>query len=112
MQRRRWYSASMLKKVYVTMVVIFRSLVLARSQLPPRQRAGAPAATVFVPPAAIGASLASLDRLLNSDFTLALFFPNCHAAAAPFVLFRLKREGYSNCTAVATPEGLLVQATR
>ena len=43
---------------------------------------------------------------------VALFFPDCAAVAAPFVLFRLKREGYSGCHASATREGLLVDALR
>jgi hypothetical protein len=48
----------------------------------------------------------------ESGGRLALFFPDCAAAAAPFVMFRLKREGFSGCRASATREGLLIDALR
>jgi hypothetical protein len=38
--------------------------------------------------------------------------PDVHAIAAPFVLGRLKRKGYSNCRVVSQNGGLMVYADR
>lgn len=51
-------------------------------------------------------------RPLNSQGELRLFFPGCLAIAAPFVLFRLKREGFSRCSVQASSEGLQVRGWR
>ena len=53
-----------------------------------------------------------LEGAVGSGGRGALFFSDCAAMAAPFVLFRLKRGGYSGCRATATREGLLVDALR
>jgi hypothetical protein len=53
-----------------------------------------------------------MGRLLNSRGELRLFFPGCLAIAAPLVLFRLKREGFSRCSVEASDQGLLVQGRR
>jgi hypothetical protein len=55
---------------------------------------------------------ADLSRSLGPDGRLSFRIPGCAAAAAPFVLFRLKRSGFSDCRATATKEGLLVEARR
>jgi hypothetical protein len=39
-----------------------------------------------------------------------LVLPHVHAIAAPFILWRLKRKGYSNCRVVSREGGLLVFA--
>ena len=53
-----------------------------------------------------------MNRLLNSRGELRLFFPGCLAIAAPVLLFRLKREGFSNCTVESSKRGLLVRGRR
>lgn len=53
-----------------------------------------------------------MGRLANRRGELRLFFPYCLAIAAPALLFRLKREGFSACTVRAAKRGLLVQGTR
>jgi len=55
---------------------------------------------------------AGMQRLLNSQGDLQYFFPDCLSIAAPAVLFRLKREGFSRCTVQASQDGLLVQGRR
>lgn len=44
--------------------------------------------------------------------TRRLFFPYCMPIAAPFILFRLKRSGFSGCRVTVTDGGLLVTASR
>jgi hypothetical protein len=56
--------------------------------------------------------LADLDRAVNHYKELRLIIPGCFALAAPLLLFRLKRRGFSNSRAVMTDEGLLVAASR
>lgn len=53
-----------------------------------------------------------MGRFLNSQGELRLFFPRCLAIAAPLVLFRLKREGFSRCSVEASDRGLFVQGRR
>jgi len=53
-----------------------------------------------------------MDRYLNGQGELRLFFPDCLAVAAPVVLFRLKREGFSRCSVKVSDQGLLVRGRR
>ncbi|QEM69159.1 hypothetical protein FO488_13985 [Geobacter sp. FeAm09] len=56
---------------------------------------------------------ATLGAIL--DFPLShfpLFLPGVHPIAAFFILRRLKRRGYSNCTVHTTAKGLVVHAQR
>lgn len=53
-----------------------------------------------------------LGRFLNSQGELRLFFPGCLPIAAPAVLFRLKRQGFSRCRVEASGRGLLVRGMR
>ena len=114
-RRPRCHGRAMLTGFYVTALVMLRSL------LPPRpgsltagggEATAAPAGHLTVAPEDIPRCLAGLSRAAGKGGELALFFPGCRAPAAPFLLFRLKREGYSNCRAIATADGLLVEATR
>lgn len=101
----------MLTRCYITALVIFRALVPSRpGQVPPG--AAVPSGYCTVPPGEVGLCLGDLSRAVGKDGRLALFFPCCGAAAAPFVLFRLKRQGYSNCRATVTGDGMLVEGTR
>jgi hypothetical protein len=103
----------MLTRFYITVLVILRSLVPLRSGHVPSGVAAVPVSGYIpVPPKKISWYLANLGPVVGADGRLALFFPGCRAPAAPFVLYRLKREGYSGCTATATPDGLLVNAAR
>ncbi len=94
-------------------------LVIANSLFPRRRggRFGEVPLTVShgvtaVPREAIPDCLAALHRAVGTDGKLALFFTGCGAAAAPFLLFRLKREGYSDCRATYTGTGLRLDASR
>jgi hypothetical protein len=66
----------------------------------------------FIGPAEIRACLGNLGKAVDPDGKLALFFPDCSPLAAPFLLFRLKRTGFSNCRIVTTGEGLSLHGTR
>lgn len=106
---------TILGKLYITALVIFRSLAPSRPENAPpggADAAASPPGYRPVPSGEIPRYLADLSRAVGKDGKLALFFPGCRAAAAPFVLFRLKREGYSNCSATATADGLLLKASR
>ena len=50
--------------------------------------------------------------LLDDRGEISVCFPDCLAPAAPAVLFRLKREGFSECRVRATEKGLLVRGRR
>jgi hypothetical protein len=56
--------------------------------------------------------LGDLNRAVDQRGELALFFPGCPAVAAPFLLFRLKRSGFSSCRAMRGAGGLLLAARR
>lgn len=44
--------------------------------------------------------------------TMGFFVPHVFPLAAPFILFRLKRQGFSGCRVTVQEGGLLVKATR
>ncbi len=56
--------------------------------------------------------LADLNRALNGGQELRLYFPGCSALVAPFLLFRLKRWGFSNGRALKGARGLFLAASR
>lgn len=53
-----------------------------------------------------------MGLFLDRGGELRLFFPDCRPVAAPFIMFRLKREGFSRCAVAVRERGLLVQARR
>jgi hypothetical protein len=53
-----------------------------------------------------------VQRFFDAQGRLFLFFPGCLAIGAPFVLFRMKREGFSNCSVQGSKEGLFVRGRR
>ena len=55
---------------------------------------------------------ANLQSTLDDAGNLSLFFPGALPLAAPFLLFRLKRQGYSTCRVTAGRDGLLLTASR
>ncbi|QSV46518.1 hypothetical protein [Geobacter benzoatilyticus] len=77
-----------------------------------RQHAPGPQGFSPVEPGDIPGILADPSRAVNDDGVLALFFSGCPAAAAPFLLFRLKRMGYSRCCVQVVPGGLTLAARR
>jgi hypothetical protein len=56
--------------------------------------------------------LSDLGYAANQGGTKSLFYPHGMPAAAPFILFRLKRCGFSGCRVTVTKGGLLVTASR
>ena len=90
-----------------------RTLLLAiYAVLPPAGQNAAAAdivGPVSVEPRQIRAGMGSF---LDRRGELQLFFPECLAIAAPFLLFRLKREGFSDCTVGVSKEGLYLRCRR
>lgn len=66
----------------------------------------------IINPTEIAAAIAALDKFCNRDGTLVLIFTDTLAIAAPFLLFRLKRTGFSACRVTATESGLRLTARR
>ena len=56
--------------------------------------------------------LANLHGALDDAGNLSLLFPGALPLAAPFLLFRLKRQGFSACRVTANRNGLILTATR
>jgi hypothetical protein len=65
-----------------------------------------------ISPAEIADTLATLPLFISRDGMLSLLFSDAIGIAAPFLLFRLKRSGYSACTVVQEARGLLLTARR
>lgn len=68
--------------------------------------------TTSISPAQFAAALAGISRLLRADGTLELHFEGALFPAAPFLLYRLKSAGFSDCKAIVTPQGILLTAIR
>ena len=102
------------RRFFITVLVIVSSLRPAgrKTHYVGSADGQAPPGYTPVPWRAIPSYPVLLEGADGSGGRGALFFPDCAAAAAPFVLFRLKREGYSGCRASAVREGLLVDALR
>ena len=60
----------------------------------------------------IAAAIATIGRFTDSDGTLAILFRDALSISAPFLLFRLKRIGFSACRIMRVPEGLILTARR
>lgn len=92
------------------------TLALAYHSITPPASAPLPSAGSGPPYGVTGdqipAALAHMDRFTGSDGTLAIIFRDAHFLAAPFLLFRLKRSGFSACRVARVPEGLLLTARR
>jgi hypothetical protein len=71
-----------------------------------------PSGYTHVPPEKVLLYLADLNSAVNHHNVCALFFSDCLAPAAPFLLFRLKRQGFSNCRISVTTGGLALYAQR
>ncbi len=94
------------------------TVVLMMGALFPRTRNGfrtAPEGTggqASIDPDDFAAALAEPGSLLRPDGTLELHFNGALPIAAPLLLFRLKRTGFSDCRATITPDGILLTARR
>lgn len=99
-------------------------IVAANALWPRTQTGGAPSGNTahdsssvppgFVPvtPAAIPAILGDPGQAVNERGELALFFAGLPPLAAPFLLFRLKRLGFSRCRVRVAAGGLALSARR
>lgn len=56
--------------------------------------------------------LSNLTATIDHTGRLSLVLPGCHPLAAPFILFRLKREGYSDARVFCENGGLTIRARR
>jgi hypothetical protein len=56
--------------------------------------------------------LEDLSRGVDRQGELKLLFPDCLPLAAPALLYRLKKSGFSDCRALMTGEGLLLCSRR
>lgn len=107
----------MLKRVRYTLQLMLYAM-LPSSRHPDTAPAGGTGPAT--PPSETGAALSlapreirgGMARFLDGRGELRLFFPDSLALAAPFVLFRLKREGFSRCLVQASHRGLYVQGRR
>ena len=92
---------------------LFRTLRLIGYALLPSEGGGAdPAGAGAVRRCEPRQIRGGMGRFLDSAGELRLFFPDCLALAAPFILFRLKREGFSRCSVEVSERGLLVRGRR
>jgi hypothetical protein len=53
-----------------------------------------------------------IERFLDSRGEFRVFFPDSLPLAGPFLLFRLKRQGFSRCSVKAADGGLYLQGRR
>ena len=108
-------STGMLHRIYLTAVVISYSLFPPRPENAWYNRkatAEPPLRHIAVRGDNVRFYLADLNRSINREGELRLLFPGCFALAAPLLLFRLKRNGFSNCRALLTAEGVFISASR
>lgn len=100
-----------INRVYATLRLIRHTLMPTSWQcccVPPPSSSG----LITVPPDAFAATVRQLDKYLRPDGTLELLFEAVLAPAAPFLLYHLKRNGFSGCRVVAVAEGILLTARR
>jgi hypothetical protein len=102
-------------EIVTTAHIIFRALLPCRSGSAPFDADDPlyPSDRIrTVHSASVARYLGNLGEVARRNGGLAMFFPGCRAPAAPFLLFRLKREGFSNCSAAAGVDGLRLYADR
>jgi hypothetical protein len=100
-----------INRLYATLLLIRHSLVPAKgAERSPLPATGSGA--LQIPPQAFAALLPALDRCLQPDGRLELLFEGALAPAAPALLFRLKRNGFSDCKVVCTSAGISLTARR
>ncbi len=65
-----------------------------------------------IPAHQIAAAIATIGTFADRNGSLAILFQDAASIAAPFLLFRLKRTGYSSCRVAREAGGLLLTARR
>ena len=106
------------EKIWITLIVMVHALVPGRKHDDDSARTERPlqvdtiSGYRSVKPEDISLCLANLDSALNLNLQLSLFFPGCLAPAAPLLLFRLKRRGFSACRILVQPGGVFLNARR
>jgi hypothetical protein len=102
---------SNINRLYATLLLIRHILVPANNA----ERRSLPVAgggIIRIPPEEFAALLPALDCCLRPDGRLELLFEGVLAPVAPFLLYHLKRKGFSECKAVVAPEGVRLTARR
>ncbi|HWI40357.1 MAG TPA: hypothetical protein VNX25_02585 [Verrucomicrobiae bacterium] len=90
--------------------ILTGSVFGARNAASPRP---APAGQTVIVQAAEARRVAGLPSLAaDTSGNISAFFAGAGSLAGPFIMFRLKRCGYSAARVKATPKGLLVTARR
>jgi len=100
-----------INRLYATLLLIRYILVPANNA----ERSYVPLAgdsIIRISPEEFAALLPALDCCLRPDGRLELLFEDVRALAAPFLLYHLKRNGFSECKAVIVPEGINLTARR
>ena len=96
-------------------------LVIACAIIPPRSKRGGQAAdneiisqhvSVAATTEEIKFFMGDLNRAVDRQGGLTLQFTDCLTIAAPFILFRLKRMGFSNSRVLIKGKGFMVTANR
>ena len=100
------------KRIQVTAAVMFHALFSSRQLRQSRTREFFIGEGAEIAPEAISYVIANLPAMVRRDGTLELNFSGCLAPAAPCLLFRLKRLGFSTCRATISTGGLLLSAIR
>jgi len=67
---------------------------------------------LVISPEMVATIFADLSRTVDHNGDIQLFFPHTMAFAAPLILFRLKRTGFSSCRAFTDSQGILITARR
>jgi len=106
------------KKVKLKDRLIFTAKVIMMASLPVNKETVEPVTFLpfsdngfaMVTPEAQLLNFKNLRSFTNSKQQLRLFLSGCLMPAAPFLLFRLKRQGFSHCLARATGEGIYISA--
>lgn len=110
----RCYSHPMGKRarLHATLALAYYSLMPpAPDRMPTFDTCGSPP-PYTIKAEEIAAAIAHMNSFAGSDGMLAILFIDALALSAPFLLFRMKRTGFSSCRAMRVPEGLLVTARR
>ena len=71
-----------------------------------------PAGATVLHDDALGLWLSRPESALDGSGRFVVFIPACPSLAAPFILFRLKRRGFSACVAEGVDRGVLVRGRR
>jgi len=103
-------------RLHFSLLIVRHALVPGRilpdMQPPPVRPGNPPPSPRPVAAAELPWLFANLHGNLDDAGNLALLFPGALPLTAPFLLFRLKRLGYSACRATVDGNGLILTASR